>query len=147
MIYRLNIQLLLLVWLTTINTYAQNGQSPSLDLGDPVPPLRVRAWLKGTPVQHFEKGSVYVLEFWATWCVPCKAAMPHLSTLAREYKDKVTFIGIDIKEMKPTSLEKVKAFVDSMGQRMDYFVAAEDSNFMWLTGWKLRQSRASPKLM
>jgi len=71
-----------------------------------------------------------VVEFWATWCKPCIAAMPHLSALAAEYKDKVTIIGIDIKEMKTTSIQKVKAFVDSMGFRMDYHVAAEESNFM-----------------
>lgn len=117
-----------------VSAHAQNHPFPSLNLGDPVPALQVRQWLKGIPVQRFEKGKVYVLEFWATWCAPCKAAMPHLSALAREYKDRVTFIGIDIMEMKPTSLEKVKAFVDSMGQRMDYHVAVEDSNFM-ATNW------------
>ncbi len=129
-----NFQLLLLLCVIAVTAHAQNEQSPSLNIGDPAPPLRVREWLKGTPVQRFEKGHVYVLEFWATWCRPCKAAMPHLSALAREYKDRVTILGIDVMEMKNTSREKVKAFVDSMGPRMDYLVAAEDSNFM-VAGW------------
>jgi hypothetical protein len=60
--------------------------------------------------------------------------MPHLSALAREYNDKVTIVGIDIYEKKTTSMEKVKAFVDSMGHKMDYNVAVEDINFME-TGW------------
>jgi len=55
--------------------------------------------------------------------------MPHLSSLAGEYKDRVTIIGIDIHEQKNTSIKKVKAFVDGMGNRMDFYVAAEDSNF------------------
>jgi thiol-disulfide isomerase/thioredoxin len=126
--------LLLLFCIITVTTHAQNEQSTSLNLGDPAPPLRVQAWLKGVPVQRFEKGRVYVVEFWATWCKPCIAAMPHLSDLAREYKDMVTIIGVDIKEMKTTPLKKVKAFVDSMGPRMDYHVAADDSNFM-AAGW------------
>src|SRR5438874_477646 len=131
---RSNFQLLLLLCIIAVTTHAQNDQSPSLNIGDPAPALRVREWIKGTPVQRFEKGTVYVVEFWATWCKPCKAAMPHLSALAGEYKDRVTILGIDIYEQKTTSPEKVKAFVDSMGQRMDYHVAAEDSNFM-VAGW------------
>ena len=131
---RSNFQLLLLSCIIAVTTHAQNDQSPSLNIGDPAPPLRVRGWIKGTPVQRFEKGNVYVVEFWATWCKPCIAAMPHLSALAVEYKDRVTILGIDIYEKKTTSMDKVKAFVDSMGHRMDYHVAAEDSNFM-VAGW------------
>lgn len=130
---RSNAQLLLLLCIITVTTYAQNDQ-PLLNFGDPAPPLRVGRWIKGRPIQRFEKGKVYVIEFWATWCGPCKAAMPHLSALARQYKDKVTVLGIDIYEEKTTSEEKVKAFVDSMGSRMDYHVAAGDNNFM-VTGW------------
>jgi thiol-disulfide isomerase/thioredoxin len=131
---RSNFQLLLLLCIIAVTTHVQNDQSPSLNIGDPAPPLRLRGWIKGTPVQRFEKGNVYVVEFWATWCKPCIAAMPHLSALAGEYKDRVTILGIDIYEKKTTSMEKVKAFVDSMGHRMDYHVAAEDSNFM-VAGW------------
>lgn len=135
---RSTLQLLLLLNIITVSSHAQIipiNPSPSLNIGDPAPPLRVREWLKGTPVQTFEKGNVYVVEFWATWCKPCLAAMTHLSNLADEYKDRVTIIGMDIYENKTTSIERVKAFVDSIGHPLDYFhVAAEDSNFME-TGW------------
>jgi thiol-disulfide isomerase/thioredoxin len=112
--------------------HAQDDQSSLLNIGDPAPPLRVQEWIKGSPVQKFEKGRIYVLEFWATWCKPCIAAMPHLSAIARQYKDQVTAIGVDIYEshVRPVkSNQKVKAFVDSMGNRMDFTVAIEDSNF------------------
>jgi len=90
--------------------------------------------LKGVPVENFEKGKVYVLEFWATWCKGCKAAMPHLSDLARQYKDQVIVLGVDVYEDNKVSIEKIKHFVDSMGTRMDYRVATQDSNYM-VTGW------------
>ena len=134
MIIRSNFLLLLLLCMIAVTTHAQNDQSATLNIGDPAPPMRVREWIKGTPVQQFEKGKVYVVEFWATWCGPCKAAMPHLSALARQYKDKITFLGIDVMEKKTTSMEKIRRFVDSMGQRMDYNVGVEDSNFM-MAGW------------
>src|SRR5688572_20770201 len=127
-------QLLLLSCIIPIAGNAQFDESATLNLGDPAPPLRVREWLKGDPIQQFKKGHVYVVEFWATWCIPCKAAMPHLSSLAQQYRDKVTIIGIDIKELKFTTRDIIKAFVDSMGKRMDYHVATEDSSYM-VAGW------------
>jgi len=117
-------------YIITVTANAQEPETPLLNIGDQAPSLSLRDWIKGNPVQQFEKGQVYVLEFWATWCIPCKSAMPHLSALARQYKGKVTFIGIDIYEFKTTSFSKVKSFVDSMGRQMDYNVATEDSNFM-----------------
>lgn len=66
-----------------------------LGVGDPAPPFAIAHWLKGTPVESFEAGNVYVLEFWATWCAPCIAHMEHLSELQEKYADrKVTVIGL-----------------------------------------------------
>ncbi|MEO5595087.1 MAG: TlpA disulfide reductase family protein [Chitinophagaceae bacterium] len=119
-------------------TFLAQGQDelyPRLNIGSAAPPLRIREWLKGKPIQKFEKGKIYVIEFWATWCAPCKAAMPRLSKLAKKYKNKVTFIGIDVYEKNTMSANKIKEFVDSMGQRMYYRVATQDSNLMeisWL---------------
>src|SRR5690625_821015 len=89
-----------------------------LNIGDPMPPIKGSTWVKGTPVHHFKKGQIYVIDFWATWCVPCKVSIPYLSNLADKYKNKVTFIGIDIWEDRtehPASTQEIKAFVDSMG--------------------------------
>jgi thiol-disulfide isomerase/thioredoxin len=112
----------------------QNHPTDSLNIGDAAPPLREQKWIKGTPIQHFEKGKVYVVDFWATWCRPCIASMPHLSSLAHKYKDKVIFLAIDIYEDKgphPTRLLKqLISFVDSMGRRMDFPVAIDDNHFM-----------------
>ena len=144
---RSNFQLLLLLCFIAVGTNAQEAQPHLLNIGDPAPPLWVSGWIKGEPVQGFEKGNVYVVELWATWCIPCIAAMTHLSVLAGEYKDRVTVLGIDIYEKKTTSIEKVKAFVDSMGHRMDYRVAKEDSNLM-VSGWLYafgEQSKGIPR--
>src|SRR5687768_3001133 len=70
-----------------------------LKVGDPAPPLVAAKWIKGTPVAEFEQGKVYVVEFWATWCGPCRANMPHLSELARRYKGKATVLSFDVQEL------------------------------------------------
>jgi thiol-disulfide isomerase/thioredoxin len=123
----------LLLLLITIHLHAQDAPA-TLNIGDPAPPLRISSWLKGKPFQNFAKGQVYVVEFWATWCAPCRAQIPRLTELARKYKGKLTILGVDLLGQEIVSLQKVKAFVDSLGSRMNYEVAAEDSNFM-STAW------------
>lgn len=116
--------------------FAQPGKLPpvTLHIGDPAPALQVKQWFKGQPVTSFSKGRIYVVEFWATWCQPCIAGMPHLSELAEKYRKDVTVTGISILERKTTTLACIGAFVDSMGKKMNYAVAAEDSNYM-ATNW------------
>jgi len=60
--------LLLLLCMIPITTNAQDDKYPLLNIGDHAPPLQVREWIKGEPVRKFEKGYVYVVELWATWC-------------------------------------------------------------------------------
>jgi thiol-disulfide isomerase/thioredoxin len=105
-----------------------------LKLGDDAPRLAVAEWIKGTPIAGFEKGTVYVVEFWATWCPPCRESIPHLTELQKKYGDKVRVIGVAIwEEIDPIQkgdknapasyVQRVKDFVASQGDTMDYRVA------------------------
>jgi len=101
-----------------------------LKVGDKAPALKVAKWVKGTPVKEFEKGKVYVVEFWATWCGPCRQSIPHLTELAKKYKGKVTFVGVSIWETEPGSkdtgyMTTVASFVKDMGGKMAYNVAVD----------------------
>jgi thiol-disulfide isomerase/thioredoxin len=83
----------------------------ALAVGDPAPPLTVGNWLKGDAVSSFEPGMVYVVEFWATWCGPCLASMPHLSELQDKYAGHVRLIGISDEDA-----ERIERF---FGQEQD----------------------------
>ena len=105
---------------------AQEKPQPpvTLNVGDPAPPLATGDFVKGEPLKELEKGKSYVVEFWATWCGPCVASIPHLSKLAEEYKD-ISFIGVDCWEDDPAA---VKKFVADMGDKMNYRVALDDTS-------------------
>jgi len=66
----------------------------TLTIGDPSPGLEIAKWIKGSPVNGKLADGVHVIEFWATWCGPCLAGMPHISELQKKFDDKVTFIGV-----------------------------------------------------
>ncbi|HMP02858.1 MAG TPA: redoxin family protein [Gemmatales bacterium] len=98
------------------------AQEKTLTLGDAAPKMVFSQFVKGEPVKEFNKGTVYVLEFWATWCGPCIAAIPHVTELQKKYP-KVVFIGVNVWEDDP---EKVKKFVEKMGEKMEYRVAIDE---------------------
>ena len=57
-------------------------------------------------------GHPVVLNFWASWCVPCKAEAPRLAQAARAYSGRVLFLGIDVQDFKSDArrfLTKYKA--------------------------------------
>jgi thiol-disulfide isomerase/thioredoxin len=97
----------------------------ALMTGDKAPKLAISEWVKGEPVNEFEKGQVYVVEFWATWCGPCIAGMPHLSELQKEYGDKVKIIGVNAFE-DPAAVEPFMK--DRGNELMGYRVAIEEKD-------------------
>jgi thiol-disulfide isomerase/thioredoxin len=93
-----------------------------LSVGDPAPPIRVARFLKGDPVEGFEPGKVHVVEFWATWCGPCIAAIPHLTELQEKHAGDVRIVGVSVWEH---DLDGVPEFVEKMGEKMQYTVAMD----------------------
>jgi thiol-disulfide isomerase/thioredoxin/tetratricopeptide (TPR) repeat protein len=107
--------------LAALVAVAGGAWGQTLKVGDPAPKLAVGEFVKGEPVKELAKGTVYVLEFWATWCGPCRTAIPHVTELQAKYKDQgVVMIGVDVWER---DLTKVKPFVAEMGEKMNYRVA------------------------
>lgn len=69
-----------------------------------------RKWIS---VNELKGEKLTVVDFWATWCKPCVAAIPKLNEISKEYENKgVSFIGVNVDG--PRNQAKVKPFVRSL---------------------------------
>jgi cytochrome c biogenesis protein CcmG/thiol:disulfide interchange protein DsbE len=66
-------------------------EPPKALLGQPVPTLVVQKWLAEPPDMI---GKFVVVCAWATWCVPCRQAIPQLNELSSRFKDRLVVVGI-----------------------------------------------------
>jgi thiol-disulfide isomerase/thioredoxin len=130
--------LALSVALSIVVTYAapvQPGQtgSAAARLGRPAPEFALRR-LDGESVDLSElRGRPVVLNFWATWCLPCRAEMPELDALARERPD-VMVLAVDVQE----DAAQVVSFRNEL--RLSLTIALDGDG----RTWAVYQSRGLP---
>jgi cytochrome c biogenesis protein CcmG/thiol:disulfide interchange protein DsbE len=100
-------------------TASRLGGAGSLALGD----------LRGKPV---------VLNFWASWCGPCRDEAPMLNAAARRYEGRVNIVGVNIKDSRTDALEFARRYgyafpsvVDSDGRIFDdYGLTGQPETFV-----------------
>ena len=85
-----------------VRPWPEGKAAPALSLAD----LDGKAWNLAAL-----KGQVVALNFWATWCEPCRAEMPSLELLAAQHeRDGLTILAVNYKESLPT----VKRFLETL---------------------------------
>jgi len=88
-------------------------------LGKPAPEFAVEKWLTAEPAR---KGKFVLIDFWATWCGPCRKAIPELNALHKQFGDRVVVIGVS-----DEAEEKVRALKDP---RIEYASAIDTQGRM-----------------
>jgi thiol-disulfide isomerase/thioredoxin len=90
---------------------------------DAAPQFRVDT-LEGKPLSLADyKGKVMLLNFWATWCGPCRAEIPDLVELQNKYKDQLQIIGLVVDD---DDQDAIKKFVGEFGINYPVAVATDE---------------------
>lgn len=80
--------------------------------GPKAPEIQAAYWLNTAPLSLTDlRGKIVVLEFWATWCPPCRTTIPHLVKMYKTYKDK----GVVFVSLTNEPRQTVEPFVGKMG--------------------------------
>lgn len=70
-------------------------------------------------------GKPIVLNFWASWCPPCKSEMPHFNEVYGDVKDDVIFIMIDLVDGQRETVEKGQEFINEAGYTFPVYFDTE----------------------
>lgn len=91
-------------------------QSASASIEVPLAPDFTVEDLDGNTVKLSDyRGAPVVLNFWASWCGPCKAEMPHFQKLKDEYEGQVVFLMINLTDGSRETKETALAFIEEGG--------------------------------
>lgn len=79
--------------------------------GETAPEISAEHWINIQDIPNLKKfrGNIILLEFWATWCPPCKESIPHLNDLYNRFKDR----EFKIYSFTPEGLEIVSKFIQT----------------------------------
>ncbi|MGH3103701.1 MAG: TlpA family protein disulfide reductase [Gaiellaceae bacterium] len=94
----------------------ERPQAPAFDHEVPWP--RLEAWPPGSSglvangrlALHELRGKPVVLNFWASWCIPCRDEAPILNASARAHRGEVVFVGIDVRDLRADALAFLREF-------------------------------------
>ena len=90
---------------------------------DPAPDFKLKS-LDGKPLSlEAVRGKVVFLNFWATWCGPCRAEVPDLVDLQKRYKDQLQIIGLDVDDDDVADVQK---YIDDTGINYPVAMTSDD---------------------
>jgi len=117
-----------LALLLPMTPFAVAASSSSLGIGDRPPPLQAMAWIMGEPLVELPEGKVHVVNFFATWCGASQQSMRQMSSLAEQYAQDLSIIGVNVREAEhgEASVEAVSRFLAERWPKLPHSVAMDD---------------------
>ena len=113
--------LLLLTSLFVINAFSQDKKLWAKSvINQKAPKLQVEKWLTDKPDT---KGKFVLIDFWATWCGPCRRAIPELNKFKKEFEKDLIVIGIS-----DETQEKVQSLTNP---KIEYYSAIDTERRMY----------------
>ena len=103
---------------------AQRAPALAFKAGDKAPDFKLASLTGPEVTLDSLKGKVVLLDFWATWCGPCKQIMPSIQAISEEFKDKnVAVFGVNTWEKKDGA---AKAYMESKKYTYGCLLAGEE---------------------
>ena len=117
-------------WIKPIKPAMRRGaQAGDAWIGRPAPDFRLEGIDGGTVSLAQLRGQVVLVNFWATWCGPCKMEMPWLAELQRRHRrDGLVVVGISLDD----SAERVREFAKI--RNVSYTIALKDASVIQAYG-------------
>lgn len=85
-----------------------SSETPSVEIGRPAPLFKLTD-LTGQEISLDQyKGKIVMLDFWATWCGPCRMTMPLLEKLQKEYTNNMVLLAINLQESEDVVREYMR---------------------------------------
>lgn len=109
----------------TEGTQPMETRAPVLGVGDAAPAVSVAEWIVGGLASEGPP-RVRVVEFWATWCAPCRRSLATLTALAKAHGEKVEVIAIAGADAQGETLDRVRAFVAKRRGEIGYAVGFDE---------------------
>jgi thiol-disulfide isomerase/thioredoxin/tetratricopeptide (TPR) repeat protein len=143
----MNMQIRLTLWLLVLGVAvcppfagSFSAAGATLNIGDPAPPLQTGKWIQGDPVNKFDRGTAYLVDFWAAWSAPCRESIPHVNEIYQKFKDKgLIVIGQNCWEQDE---DQAKTFVKQMAAKMTYPVVLDDKTRIMAKTWMAAAGRS-----
>ncbi len=89
-----------------------HGAPPAFGIGLPAPDFTLKD-IHGQDVSlSAQRGKAVIVDFWATWCGPCRVAMPHLQALSQDYPEQLVVLAVSLDQ---NPLQVVPPFAKQMG--------------------------------
>jgi thiol-disulfide isomerase/thioredoxin len=107
-----------------INTSKSNVARKPLEVIQDAPEFSIKNVQGGEPITSKDfKGKILVVDFWATWCVPCKVEIPEYNRIRAKYKDQgVEFVGVTF----DSSVDDTKDFVKEFDVKYPVGIATDE---------------------
>lgn len=93
---------------------APGGPRARPEVGYPAPDFELPTLEGGTVRLSDLRGKVVFINFWASWCPPCRAEMPEIAKLRAEGIPDLVILGVDLTHTEP-SVETVRSFMGDNG--------------------------------